>query len=434
MQRPTPSGWRWLLNCTLACIAIFLISAGAWAYWSYEANRRMDAKIADLRAKGRILRWADLKYDEVPDEQNAATHLRAAFAAYVPSKLASGYRRPTVGTPAWQTMAQAQVAANTQTLALARKARPFDRVCWDRPTPGANLPPMPQFSNVSEFCRLLHGAALLHHRQGQEKQAIECWRDIEHTQQMIGKDNYTLICGLISLIESGIGTDAIVRMAPGFRFEGDGGLDPADARTLIRELLDTDPVKQAVARGLQGEGISATNFVLTDHNQGLSWLLRPGLIMAMKRNMAIMDEAADRAEHLRYRPSQPPPPPTQTLFDYYTPQFTNVVDDLIQEVLRRRLAAVTVALSLYRHETGRFPDSLQEIVPQYLPSVPMDPRNEEKTPLGYVLAQDGLRPVLYSAGNANPPVGQPPKQWADTVGSPVPQSGILWQDVTAPAQ
>lgn len=432
MQRPTPSGWRWLLNCALACMAVVLIVAGAWAYWSQEANRRLDATIADLRAKGRALRWADLKYDDVPDELNAATHLRAAWAAYVPTTTLPGYSRSVVGTPAWQTMAQAEVAANPQALALARKARPFDRVCWVRPTPGVSLPVIPQFPNVSNFARLLHAAAILHHQQGQETQAIECWRDIEHMQRMISGDSHTLIGGLISMIESGIGTDAMIRIAPTLRFGDAGGMDPTDARKLIRELLDTDQLKHAVAEGFHFEGMGATNFVLGGEMDKSPWLLRPGFLMSMNRRMVGMEAAADECEHLRYSPPGPPPRPTQTPFDCVTPQFSNVAQDVIHEILRRRVAAVTVAVCLYRHETGRFPASLDQLVPQYLPNVPMDSRNQDKTPLGYVLVEDGQRPMLYSAGIAKPPVSQPPKQRAEITSSSGPQSAVLWQDLSAP--
>lgn len=432
-QRPTPSGWRWLLNCAIACTAVVAITVGVWAYWAHEAQGRMDVTIADLRAKGRAVRWADLSYDDVADAQNAATHLRAAWAAYVPTGSASGSARPAVGTPAWQTMAQAEVAANGTALALVRKARSFDRVCWGRPTPGTGLPVIPQFANVSNFCRLLHSAALLHHQQGQEAEAIACWRDIEHTQRMISKDSHTLIGGLISLIESGIGTDAILRMAPEIRF-GPGGLDPADARLFIRELLDTDPIKDAVARGFQFEGIGATDFALANDTQGSPWLLRPGFLMALNRRVAITEGWADQCEHLRYLPAASPPKPTQTPFDCTLPQFASNVQDIIQEILRRRIAAITLALTLRRYETGRFPAGLQELVPQYLPAVPLDPRNEDKTPLGYVLAEDGRRPMLYSAGSATTPVGPPPKQRADILSGPSPRSGIVWQDVASPTK
>lgn len=430
----TRSGWKWLLKCALPCSAVVLIAAGAWTYWSYEANRRVDATIADLRAKGRALCWADLKYDGVPDEQNAATHLRAAWAAYVATTPTPFYARPAAGTPAWQTMAQAEVTANASALALARKARQFDRVCWAKPAPGATLPPIPQFTNVSNFCRLLHAAAILHHQQGQETEAVECWRDIEHMQRMISRDSHTLIGGLISMIESGIGTDAIIRIAPELRFDQAGGQDPADARKLIRELLDTDQLKHAVAEGFHFEGLSATNFVLGGELEKSPWLLRPGYLMSMNRRMVGMDAAADECEHLRYSPAGPPPKPTQTPFDYVTPQFTNVAQDVIHEILRRRVAAITVAVSLYRHETGRFPASLEVLVDHYLPSVPMDPRNQDKTPLGYLLLEEGHRPMLYSAGIAKPPVGQPPKRPADIAGSLSPQSAVLWQDLSTPAK
>ena len=411
-----------------------LISAGAWAVWSYEANRRMDATIADLRAKGRVLRWADMKYDDVADEENAATYLRAAWAAGVPATVAS-YKRPTVGTRAWQTLAQAEVAANGPALALTRKARPFDRVCWARPVPGATFPPIPQFPNVSSFCRVLQSAALLHHQQGREKQAIECWRDIEHTQRMIGAGrSNTLFAGLICMSESGIGTDAMLRIAPELRFGGNAGLDPADARSLIRELLDTDPMKHTVALGWQFEGIGATNAMLTSNTQTRPWLVWPGHVMQINRFAASMEQCAYDCEHLRYSPVQSPPEPTRNPFDCLTPQFTNVASDVIQEILRRRMAAMMVAVALHRHETGRLPTSMGELVSQYLPYIPMDPRNEDKTPLGYVLAEVGRRPLVYSAGNATAPVGQPPKTRADTIGNPIPQTGIFWQDVAAPAQ
>ncbi|MFA0747150.1 MAG: hypothetical protein EORIYHIE_001019, partial [Candidatus Fervidibacter sp.] len=39
----------------------------------------------------------------------------------------------------------------------------------------------------------------------------------------------------------------------------------------------------------------------------------------------------------------------------------------------QRLGQVAVALRLYRHEHGRYPETLEELVPKYLPSLPIDP-------------------------------------------------------------
>jgi hypothetical protein len=438
MPARTPSGWKWLLRCGLACAAVVLATGGAWLYWSYEADRRAQAMLADLRSKGRLLRWSDLQFDDVADAENAATCYKAAWAAYVPSPVfgmasVAPATRPAIGTPTWQTMAQAGIAANGNALALARKARQFDRVCWAKPTPGNSMPPIPQFPNVSSFCRVLQAAVILHHQQGDEKAAIESWRDIDHMTRMIGKDNFLLITGLIALINSDIGVDAALRIAPELRFQGPGALDPADARAWVRELLDTDPVKTAVVRGFRSEGTGWMNNVGSPPT--VARMIRPGLVMVSVRSVATMNQMADEWENLDLSPSKVTPVLGQGVFhDFSTPMFGSP-NDLVQGILRRRMAAISVAISLYNHENGHFPASLEAMVPSYLPSVPMDPRNQDKTPLGYLLLEDGRRPVICSPGNSGS-VGQPPKARTSMLsgGNAIPTTGPAWHDADSPAR
>jgi hypothetical protein len=81
----------------------------------------------------------------------------------------------------------------------------------------------------------------------------------------------------------------------------------------------------------------------------------------------------------------------------------------------RRLAAVGLAVQLYRAEHDRWPASMDELVPKYLPQVPRDPMAADGSGLRYLLVRGGLpgggdRPLAYSAGpdgafgTANPPV------------------------------
>ena len=60
-----------------------------------------------------------------------------------------------------------------------------------------------------------------------------------------------------------------------------------------------------------------------------------------------------------------------------------------------RAAEVAVALTNYRVEAGHYPDSLDELVPKYLPSVPADPFDGK--PMRYVL-NDG-QATIYSVGD-----------------------------------
>ena len=63
----------------------------------------------------------------------------------------------------------------------------------------------------------------------------------------------------------------------------------------------------------------------------------------------------------------------------------------------RRLAATALAIRLYQHDhAGKPPDRLEQLVPQYLPAVPIDPMASPSRAIGYRVAAE--HPVLYSVG------------------------------------
>jgi hypothetical protein len=66
----------------------------------------------------------------------------------------------------------------------------------------------------------------------------------------------------------------------------------------------------------------------------------------------------------------------------------------------RTMAAMSLACQLYRHGQGRWPSSIQHLVPAYLPKIPIDPWGDGKQTFGYVLIKAGLpdggdRPLVY---------------------------------------
>jgi len=60
----------------------------------------------------------------------------------------------------------------------------------------------------------------------------------------------------------------------------------------------------------------------------------------------------------------------------------------------QRLGQVAVALRLYRRENGRYPETLKELVPKYLPSLPIDPFDGK--PLRYKRMAEGFK--VWSVG------------------------------------
>lgn len=62
-----------------------------------------------------------------------------------------------------------------------------------------------------------------------------------------------------------------------------------------------------------------------------------------------------------------------------------------------RLLIVELALQAHLLEHGQLPNELAELVPDYLPNVPLDPLSADSSPLNYRRTEDGY--VLYSVGH-----------------------------------
>jgi hypothetical protein len=64
------------------------------------------------------------------------------------------------------------------------------------------------------------------------------------------------------------------------------------------------------------------------------------------------------------------------------------------ELALRRMAAIALAIRLYTIDHGVLPDQLSELVPSYLPRVPLDPLSEEKGEIRYLRHVEN--PVIYT--------------------------------------
>ena len=70
------------------------------------------------------------------------------------------------------------------------------------------------------------------------------------------------------------------------------------------------------------------------------------------------------------------------------------VRDIDTSVITQNTTLTALALNLFKVENGRWPDHLDELVPKYLKSIPLDPNDGQ--PLRYKLTATG--PLLYSIG------------------------------------
>ncbi len=106
-------------------LIFFTVLIIGWLVWSYIAHRRLEAKIDELIAHHEPVYYSDLDFSPIPDKENAAFYYQSAIAAMsntVLSPASSNFTFPDHPPyPAqWHSMVDQAVAANQQSLALAR--------------------------------------------------------------------------------------------------------------------------------------------------------------------------------------------------------------------------------------------------------------------------------------------------------------------------
>ena len=79
------------------------------------------------------------------------------------------------------------------------------------------------------------------------------------------------------------------------------------------------------------------------------------------------------------------------------PSLSRAVQFHFRALTSRRLAATGLAIRLYEIDHGHRPHTLNELVPDYLPAIPLDPFSPDGAPIGY--RPDADPPVLYSVGD-----------------------------------
>lgn len=88
------------------------------------------------------------------------------------------------------------------------------------------------------------------------------------------------------------------------------------------------------------------------------------------------------------------------------PRYYGKVDSAKEAVLRENLRTTREMLGKFYGDTGRYPDSLEELVERhYLASTPMDPLTESTSTWVIVPVPEGYRGAVYDIRSAAPGEG-----------------------------
>ncbi len=394
---------RYCRNLALVWLGTAVVVASTWATAQWLTGRRVDRARAKLVSMGLPSKLADLQRPPIPDSLNAALAFRAAA-----SKISSAVWSPSDGNTTWDLNqipfptgwwleANASAGANAPVFLLALAAAKLTDSDEGLPYARGAMATAGAVWHLNEYrslCNTLVDEMVRLHMTGDDGAAI----DLLNADFSLADALYKEPLLVEYLTAKGIedyGEEYVPLIASGITI----GTEPREARPdqiraiISRLLKDKTPV---ITRTMLAESLwTAASADDMDQHAFLT-------VPAYQRFAAVALEAASGST---VKPVHEP---------IFQPNYWSQWVDTAREVAqihqrnnaRRNLAAITLAIALYRSEhAGQFPASLADLVPTDLPTTPADSTSEMGGVWTYHLANNGTRPVLIfvPTSAANPP-------------------------------
>lgn len=433
-----PRLW-WTKRIALWLIALAIVLGIVRLWWGHSAHQALEREIAKVRAAGEPVTVDDIQQPDIPDGENAAVSWSLAMAAInsnvnTPGQSNLEYENYPPYSAEFLQLLETGVNGNAKALALARQARSRSKVNWKTPLTTPLLNNRPSLNQARDLANIVGDSALHAHLHGDDLEAVERVRDVRRLAQDIDRQPF-LVSHLVSIGIQALALSRLEVITPDLQI---GDSTPPTIHPATREQLQA-MVKQLVAESddykalhdtMAAERVAAldtTRFYARD-----AMLLRPMFDLAAAQELqesAIVVRAGDERTHTAAKqvlaamqpqnihlspmltmpiPSKEPQaaPRISRITNWmsagsYAARFLNV-DQRVR--VEQRLAAVALAMRMYRVDHDEWPKSLDVLVPKYLPRVPQDPFATDK-PIGYMLIKHGLpdgkdRPLIYSVGEA----------------------------------
>jgi hypothetical protein len=420
----------WWLKRIIVGFAILLVAlVGLRMWWGWYASRQLQAEIDRLVAAGEPIYPEDFDpKEEIPDEQNAAELLQQASSKLdLSDEHEQAFRAVYDDNRPIKDHLDALAslyADNATTFEFVRKARDLDQYDWGFRFRSPVSSMLPSLEEWRMLCKLLCLRAEMHYVRDEDSEAVESLRDNLGLVRAVAAQP-SLIAQLVTwaMSETGVSwTERFVISTP----EDARNVDPQLVRDMIRELLDDRPLHGALVRAFEVERIKHLDLLkelesgrttfstyfgtwrTTPHGAIPDWMWRYGLTPQVRLDMVrVLQRATRQIEAIRREDFGHPDLAIDegrnaTLNDVLKEPFGNwlfyhrVVQTYLLCEASRRLAAVGLALRLYRADHGRLPARLEELVPDYLEALPLDPSSNEARTFGYI--PNAPSPIVYSAG------------------------------------
>jgi hypothetical protein len=403
---------RFTLKSWHVILAIIVVLVGLIALYIVIGRARLDRRLEALRAAGYPTTLAELaEYNKLPaGTPNAAGAYMAAFAAFAPpldganTPYLGTARLPDRGSPLPEAMAKAIsqcLADNQQCLSLLHKAAAIQDCDYDWDLQPRAVTGFAELTGVRHCAQLLGLGVIYHSHTGDPNAAVKCVKDGLRLTDSLRREpaliNYLVRTACVGLMLASLERSlSVASFTEGQLAELDKALTvTADRLDLTQTLITERCIMIETCRD---------PFLLASPGQGPGPRMLPGMTRTTIADALNYMEDCIEASKL-------PPPQRLTRFREATKKvedlsFIHFTIKLLAPGLGRAgeidsrarasidLARTGLAIERYRLATGKVPERLEELVPQYLKEVSIDPFDGR--PIRYRRTDPGYR--LYSIG------------------------------------
>jgi hypothetical protein len=409
---PIPPRFYWLKRLTLLAIVSAALLVGLRYLALTLTQRRLTAEVKAIQARGEPLFPADFLDRPAALKDDAGPDLLAACDLF---------EVPTPHQPAWDNLPRgayrpqdvptidAVLAANQKPLAKLRSARGKRVVNWGLPlkTPVVSVV-LPMVNSMRDLSDSLDFAARRAHADGRDSEAVEYLRDWIALSRAL-KTQPVLVSHLVATAMQDRTSRTIIELAPNIKIGEPNGASEAQLKTAITELLaDRQTLRSGRRWCYQGERMLQLDFIFSLmgedreaigkavrvqlYDRWAAWWIRPIMTDNARDLLLALGAEADAAgapdlpsatTALSKPAARSSPPRGQwDLRSLRSPMFQRSLTPHYNAGLMRRKAAIALAERLYELKYGKQPRKIEDLVPEFLPALPIDPVNAKPMQFG----------------------------------------------------
>ena len=366
----------------------------------------------------------------VPNEVNSALLYEKASLAFTwPASIDPNIKLDDFMDPSFiethMDEARKIIIANKATFDAIREAGTLPEAHWQQGPFTSPLSSMsfPNLGGNRQLVKLLYLSALFESKNGRHAKAMDNINEILLLSERLRKLKGGIIVHMVASSCCAKAINAISIITPSCHFTDkpiprndiSKVVSLKDAVLLINKLLNDTPIKESWASAINferatiidagdlicsGSPISPISYPKTGILFKPHWRLEQYDLTTELTTLASIPASADFHSAQKQLPDRSLSSNLQAILtkpissSFLLPGIERPVELHYRLIAERRMAAIAIAIRIYESQNGRRPQNLSELVPDYLPAVPVDPFSSTGDPLGYLPNAD--RPRLYS--------------------------------------